>query len=310
MMKKKAMQLPFAWIFASLIGAFILFLAIYIAVKLINTGEEEIDLKTGAEIGILINPLETGFQDSQTNFIVLPVETRIYNECSETGTFGEQRIKITQWSFNKWTDTKTKVSFQNKYIFSRNYSEGEKFYLFSKPLEMPFKIADLVYLASSKEKYCFVDAPIPIKEELDSLGQENIFTNDSSIDCPENSITVCFFGNSCDINIDYSSNKVVRKRGDSLYFEGDALMYAAIFSDKALYECQLKRLTKRAEQLSALYRDKAALISREDCNSNLNLAALSSTLNSLENSRGPFVNLKNIVDEIKQNNELADCKLW
>jgi hypothetical protein len=305
MKSKKAMQLPFAWIFASIVGAFILFLAIYIAVKLINTGEEEIDLKTGTEIGILLNPLETSFQDSQKNSFSLPVETRIYSGCLEKDTFGEQTIKISQLSFKKWTDTNLKVSFQNKYIFSGNYSEGKKFYLFSKPLEMPFKVADLVYLTSSNEKYCFIDAPENIKEELDSLGQENIATKN----CSKSSIKICFSSSeNCDIGVDYSG-KVVAKKSDRLYFEGDALMYAAIFSDKIFYECQLKRLMGRTEQLSLLYRDKASLISKEDCNSNLNLAALSASANSLDDSRGLMM-VSNIAEEIEQENELADCRLW
>jgi len=303
--EKKATQLPFAWIFAVIVGAFILFLAIYIAVKLINSGETEMDLKIGKEIGILLNPLETGFESSKTTSFSLPVETRIYNECSPAGTFGEQKIKISQKSFNEWTDTNLRVSFQNKYIFSKNYSEGKKFYLFSKPFEMPFKIADLFYLASSKENYCFENAPSNIKEELDNLGQGNIATENCSV----NSIKICFSAAAaCDIGVDYAG-KVVAKKSDRLYFESDALMYAAIFADKPLYECQLKRLMERAEQLSLLYKNKAILISRKECNSNLNLASLGSAAGNFASSRD-LVSTSTIANEIKQENELAECRLW
>jgi len=305
MKHKHAMQLPFAWIFAVLIGAFILFLAVYIAVKLINTGETETDLKTGKEIEILLNPLETGFQSSQTTFITIPAETRIYAGCTPKGTFGEQTIKISQWNLKKWTDTDIKVSFQNKYIFSKNYSEGKKFFLFSKPFEMPFKIADLIYLSSSKEKYCFIDAPKSIKEELDSLGQENIATEDCSAD----SIKICFsYGNSCNISVDYTA-KVVAKKSDRLYFEGDALMYAAIFSEKSVYECQVKRLMQRIEQLSLLYQEKAMLVSKKNCDTNLNLASLAAVANNFQDSRD-ILSLGMISDKIKQDNEFAYCKLW
>jgi len=305
MKSKKAIQLPFAWIFASLVGAFILFLAIYISIRVINTGNMEMDLQTGTEIGILLNPLETSFQSSQKNSFSLPVETRIYAGCLEKGTFGLQTIQISQMSFKKWTDTNSRVSFENKYIFSRNYSEGKTFYLFSKPFEMPFKVADLFYLTSSKEKYCFIDAPENIKEELDSLGQENIATKNCSV----NSINVCFSaGNDCDIGVDYVG-KVVAKKYNRFYFEGDALMYAAIFSEKQIYDCQLKRLMQRTEQLSELYRDKSSLVSKEDCNSNLELAALAGLTGSFEN-QGELVSISRIAEEIKQNNDLADCRLW
>ncbi|MFH1365161.1 MAG: hypothetical protein ABIH28_01085 [archaeon] len=305
MKSKRAMQLPFAWIFASLVGAVILFLSIHIAVKLINTGETEIDLKTGKSIGILLSPLEIAFESAQTTLLVLPVETRIYGECANTGNFGEQRIKISQLSFKEWTDTNLRVSFQNKYIFSKNYSEGKNFYIFSKPFEMPFKIADLIYLSSSKEKYCFVDSPENIKEELESLGQGNIETKN----CSQDSMKVCFsLGSSCEIGVDYSMG-VVAKKSDRLYFEGDALMYAAIFSDAAVYECQVKRLMQRVEQLSLLYRDKDALVSQKECNSNLNLVSLATLARNLEDSRELNV-INNIAKEIKIENEYADCRLW
>jgi len=305
MKSKKAIQLPFAWIFASLVGAFILFLAIYISIKVIDTGNNGVDLKTGTEIGIILNPLETSLTDGQKTSFSLPVETRIYISCSEKNTFGLQNIQISQMSFKKWTDTNSRVSFENKYIFSRNYSEGKTFYLFSKPLEMPFKVADLFYLTSSKEKYCFIDAPENIKEELESLGQENIATKN----CSAQSINICFsLKDNCDIGVDYAG-KVVVKKLDRLYFEGDALMYAAIFSDKSLYDCQLKRLMQRIEQLSGLYRDKASLVSKEDCNSNLDLVALAGLARNFEN-QGDLVAINMLAEEIKQNNEIADCRLW
>lgn len=305
MKSKFGMQLPFAWIFAAIIGAFILFLAVYIAVKIINSEEVENDLKTGNQIGILLNPLETGFESSKTTFMNTPKETRIYAECSQDETFGKQTIRISQISFNKWTDTKIKVSFPNKYIFSKNYSEGKNFFIFSKPFDMPFKVADLVYLTSSQEKYCFLDAPKDIRDELNSLGQKNINTSN----CSSDAIKVCFSrGSSCDINVDYIS-KIVTKKSDKLYFEGDALMYAAIFSEKAEYECQVKRLMYRLQQLSFLYRDKAILISKKDCQSNLKLELLSAVASNLEDSKY-LTSVGAVAEDIGKNNDIAYCKLW
>ncbi len=76
--------------------------------------------------------------------LILPSETRIYNKCNTDGEFGRQIIKISQKSFDKWTETDVDVGFSNKYIFSENYVEGKKFYIFSKPLDFPFKISDLI----------------------------------------------------------------------------------------------------------------------------------------------------------------------
>jgi hypothetical protein len=310
MRSKSAMQLPFAWIFASIAGAVILFIAVYVSVKLINQGETEIDIKAGREVGILLNPLETGLESGQTTFITLPAETRIYNECTDKGAFGEQVVMISQMSFKKWTDTGTKSSFQNRYIFSKNYTEGKKFYIFSKPLEIPFKVADLVYITSSREEYCFIDAPENIEEEIESLGQENLKTEN----CSAKSIKVCFSsGYSCNISVEYptSFNPVgtVAKKSDRLYFETDALMYGAIFSEKAVYECQLKRLMKRTEQLSSIYRDKAILVSQKECNSNLDLALLAGVAAGLHDSKDIGI-VGETAKRIGEENEFAECRLW
>ena len=88
--------------------------------------------------------------------------------------FGKQLIRVSQKSFNKWSNTDVNNDFKNKYVFAEQAVEGKKFYLFSKPFEFPFKVTDLTYLTSSKETYCFLDAPEEIKEELSSLEQENI----------------------------------------------------------------------------------------------------------------------------------------
>ncbi|MBU2503632.1 MAG: hypothetical protein KJ879_01075, partial [Nanoarchaeota archaeon] len=141
---KKGFEISFSWFFAIVVGGFILFLAIYGATKVINTGGEANSAKTGKEIGALLNPLETGFESGQTTLLSMPVETRIYNECEDiTGNFGRQIIKVSQKSFGDWSLTDINPSFQNKYIFSGEIVEGKNFIIFSKPFELPFKVADL-----------------------------------------------------------------------------------------------------------------------------------------------------------------------
>jgi len=305
MIKNKGyLQISFAWLFAIIIGAVILFLAIYVTTKMVSTEQTALDAKTGKEIGILLNPLETSFETAKVTFFTMPVETRIYNKCDDYGNFGEQIIQISQKSFNKWTETDIDVGFSNKYIFSEKNVEGKKFYVFSKPFYFPFKITDLIYMTSSLKEYCFINPPEDIEDEISGLKQKNLFLED----CPDNSIKVCFDLSGCDINVNYNMG-YVEKDGKMMYFEGDSLMYASIFTDPEVYECQLKRLMKRTGHLALLYKNKAAFISRKGCYSNLNLLALSNFANSLENSQdiGSMVSL---VEDIKDKNDLAECRLW
>lgn len=303
--KQGYFEASFAWIFAIIVGAIILFLAIFGVSKLIKTEQTISDVEVGKEIGILLNPLETGFESGKTNSLILPVETRIYNGCNNLGSFGRQLLLVSQKSFDRWSDTDINVGFSNKYIFSEDYVEGKTFYLFSKPFDFPFKVADLVYLSSSMKDYCFLRAPDEIERELSALDQKNIFVNN----CSTKGIRICFESNSnCDIIVNYDLG-YIEKKSSKIYFEGDALMYATIFADKEVYECQLKRLMQRISQLALLYNDKATFVSGVGCHSNLNLLALSNSAKNLDSS----LNLGSVgylEEEIQDKNDLAECKLW
>jgi len=304
--KKGALEISFAWLFAIIIGGFILFLAIYSAIKIIGTEQTMIDAKAGKEIGVILNPLEMGFESGKTSSLTMPVETRIYNKCNNQETFGKQIIQVSQKSFNKWTETNMNVGFSNKYLFSEGYTEGKKFYLFSKPFEFPFKVADLIYITSPSKNYCFINPPEEVREELEAIRQDNIILDD----CLEG-INVCFSeGVKCEIKVNYDAKYVDKEEG-RFYFEGDSLMYAAIFSDKEIYECQLKRLMQRVGELTLIYRDKANFVSRIGCDSNLNsdLIQLNNLAKNLDNSQ-EIHNMNNIAEEIEYKNDLAKCKMW
>lgn len=304
--RRGALEMSFGWLFAIIAGIFILFLAIYVITKFVSVEQTTIDAKTGKEIGILLNPLETSFETSKVTSFITPVETRIYNKCDESGIFGRQVIQISQKSFNKWTETNIDVGFSNKYIFSESYAEGKQFYVFSKPFEFPFKIADLIYMISSLEEYCFINPPGDIEDEISDLNQKNLLVEN----CSKDSIRVCFGGGlDCDVSVDYNAGYVEKDR-EKMYFGGDSLMYAAVFADKEIYECQLKRLMKRTGQLALIYKDKANFISKKGCYSNLNLLALSSSAENFEDSKD--IDLVGLTaEEISIENEAnGECRLW
>jgi len=308
--KKGFIQISFPWLFAILVGIAIIFLAIYGVTKLIRTEQTIQDVKTGKELGILLNPLEIGFESAKTTSLTFPVDTRMTNDCNVNGEFGRQLVKISQKSFNQWTDTNLNVGFSNKYFFSKSLLEGKELLVFAKPFNFPFKVTDIIYFTSSNDIYCFVNAPEDIEEELSNLGQENLlFDNCTEI---ENALQVCFAGgSSCDINVNPNAQSVEKREG-KVYYEGDALMYAGIFSDKEVYECQLQRLMKRVSILAELYGDKAELISSINCNTNLepDLLQLQNMAESLDKSSEIF-QLTNLVDDIdRKNKENSICKLW
>ena len=298
-------QISYAWLFAIIIGVIILFFAIYAATRLIKTEEAVTTAETGKEIDILLNPLETGFGEEKTTPLTIPVESRLNNRCNTFGNFGEQEISVSQKFKGKWTETGTGQISKNKYIFSNKSVEGKNFYLFSKPFEFPFKVSDLIFLTSSKDQYCFIDASEDIIKELSNLNQGNLFTEN----CPANSIKICFeTQENCDIEVD-EGDKTVEKNGELVYYETPALMYGAIFSDPDIYECQVSRLMKRLKELALIYNYKEAIISEADCPADVNLLVLIDSASSLQDSSN-LINVKFAADDAEAENEGAYCRLW
>jgi hypothetical protein len=227
--------------------------------------------------------------------------------------FGKQILTTSQMSRNKWTEPSIDVYFSNKYIFSENPSQGKKFYIFSKPFEFPYKVSDIVYILSKDVTYCFLDADTirqgDLEEEIENMNQPNLLVDE----CPEESINVCFHNlPDCDISINYGAGELTKPTGEELLFTGDALMFAAIFSDKPTYECQLERLIKRAESLSEIYDQKYDIMIREiQCDSNMKIELLIFN-DLLKIYTGPEILsvLARSADDLDYANEWSDCRLW
>lgn len=309
-LNSRGIEMSFSWIFAIIVGIFVLALAFFLISKIIDTGNMQSDAQVAKQIGILLNPLETGFEEGKTSSFSIPAKSRIINKCYTEGNFGRQVIEVSQLSFGKWSSTDVDVGFSNKYIFSNKTTEGRKFYIFAKPFNFPFKISDLIYITSESDKYCFIDAPENIEAELSNLNQANFFTENCDDD--NTKIKICFSGSSCDINVQYNEGSgSVLKDGETMYFETDALMYAAIFSNSELYECQVKRLMQRLDSLSQIYVDKIGFSASKGCDSNLNskLMQLNSQAVGIGSSSG-LNQIKHLSDDIEELNKYAICSLW
>lgn len=261
-------------------------------------------------ISAFLNPLETGVEVGKSTYITLPVESRVNNICKLNGEFGSQAISMSQYLKNSWTKTGVSITQRNKYIYSENQMQGRGLFAFSKELSMPFKVSNIIYLTSSDKKYCFINAPVKIKKELTDLNQENIlFSECSNL---KNTTKVCFSNsNLCDIVVNQGQKTVSTKQGATVYYEGDALMYAAIFSDKKLYECTTKRLMKRALALTKLYKEKQLYYINLGCSQDelARLTELESLFKSY-NSSEDLSEIKTMTATLKSINRGGSCALW
>lgn len=313
---RRAVDFTFSWIFAIIAGATILGAALYITTQLIDSGDVQRDTLVAGEIANLLNPIQTNLEDNRYSVINFATDTRVYNECSTQGTFGVQRLSTASKTRNQWSEESVRKSVYDKYLFSRGIEETEdkKLHIMVNPLVAPFKVGDIISIYGAK--YCFVNPSNSIEDLINDLsvdGKQDIGINitTSINDCERNVTTVCFNRIGCDINVNTQS-ETVTKNGDDMYYEGDSLMLAAIFSDYEIYECQISRLMKRASELGVIYSKKAVYIEGSGCSNNLVSDLQSFVLASNVSSSRDFARLvMPIAEELeRRNNELGSCKVF
>lgn len=318
MKSKKGFEMSFAWMFAIIVGGVILFLAVYFISVIIPSETNRQDTLSGKEIGILLSPVENSLSSSRSSRIFVNGDTRVYNFCKgPINDFGRQEIRLATKSGigAEWPEPGVPHRFNNKYLFSEEIIEGSEFYIYSKSLNLPYKAADLLIMWSNLEDYCFKDAPREIKETIDGMGFDNLHTGQ----CPSKAIEICFIDSRCDIDVDLSSKSVTKNR-QTVYFESsfsgrleeEGLIYAAIFSDPEIYECQLKRVMARSAALSEILVDKSERLSTENCGS-LSLVSdleeFAGLARNMETSRDIRL-IKSAAEELKEKNDGLNCKLF
>jgi len=306
-MNKKGFEMSFSFIFAIIVGGFILFLAIFAISKFSSNQIQTQDVKTMKSIEVLANSFELGYENSTITQIQLPSDSRIYSYCNNLGSFGEQELILRSKYYDKWSERGSGIISKNKYFFFEEPLQSKSIIVFSKPFDFPFKVATLNYFIPSSQEYCFMDPPTWIKEELEKTQLSNFVIDD----CQSNSIKICFEEDKdiCNVIV-YLKENYVEKDSQRYYFSGTALMFAGIFSEKEQYECQVKRLMQRTDSLTDLYLGKINFDLAQGCSANqqIDLIELKNFVSTLEDSydltKAP--DFKNMLNK----NSRSPCPTW
>ena len=312
LINKKAV-IEFGWLFAVIVGALILFLAFYfVGTNLLSQKYEQGTIQAHS-LEILLNPFSQFGEIKliSQDTIALDQLSTVNISCdisTNAGDLGYNEITLV----TKGQSGIPKTVY-DKYIFAEHDLTTKKFQALSVPLEMPWRVADVIILWPYDKKYCFVNMP-NIKE---TLGDTETGLNISSLSfptsktlCPSGSVTVCTSG--CDITINSATNKVT-KHGQSFYFAGEALMYAAIFSSKDTYDCNFKRIASRLYSQATIYEKKAFALSGKGCTTlPPSLGALKTKASELTKqiNSGNVETLSQAANAIDQANNIADCSLY
>lgn len=321
---KRGFEFSFGWLFAILVGAVVIFLAVFAAIKLTHTMRQGQQAMQSKSLGIILGPLETSIQSGIVTEMTVNEETRIYNNCSDKTPFGSQGIRTSVKSGvgPAWDDPGPMVSFNNRYIFSNYSIQGKKFYVLSKPFALPFKIADILIMWPSSQPYCFKNAPSDVQSEFTQLNlkEKNVYLESEG--CPTDAVNVCFASvyisqPDCDVKVNTATG-TVSKTGSSVNYvlslnpnDKYALMYAAIFSDPLVYNCHTKRLARRAASLAKVYKDKSAILTPTGCGSQ-NMQTDLSAYENFAKSASSIAN-SNIYSQalrLKSTNDQLICTLF
>ncbi len=321
---KKGFEFSFGWLFAIIVGSAIIFLAFYFSSDMLNLLKKQENTAVGAQFDIILYPTGTGLEEDKITPIAFPVDTKLFFECNLAGDFGEQRIKtsVSSTMGTKYQEEAINTKSQDKYIFSQTPLEGKEFLAFVKPFNMPFKIADLIFIIPKGMKYYIVSAPDNLAEDISKLKEQNenfnstFFLAETYEDCPSASRKLCFVSSRdkrCEIQV--IGDRILS--GDKSFYydsssEDNSLLYGALFATPEIYECQLKRLMKRASELSLLYLNKGISLSSTGCTSGLeqDLMQYSSALKALNNTTSDLNNIFAISKEIGRKNNDLSCPLF
>ena len=308
-MKNRGIALSFNWIFAILVGGFILFLAIYGAGKFIRTSEQAICTETAASLVGLTDPLETGFASGKSHEIGFKKKSKLFFDCDENfRVLGRQRISFAEQTFgDKYGEKGNWITIKDKYLFVEREIEANKIYLFSKPFFMPYKVSDLIVIIPESQNYCFHDASENVRESLEGLNLKNIIFKNRTNECE--GVDICFSRKAgCEIEISEAQGTVFKKKeGKKVHYVGN-LLYGAIFSSPEIYECNVKRTKRRIDELAKIYLEKIEIVERQNCQSNIRIK-LERVIGNIESSR-ELINLYSFMSDVNSINRLSDCKLY
>lgn len=320
-MNKKAFEFSFGWMFAIIVGAAIIAMAIYATTNFIGTQRNVEDSSKSLELSGVFRQLETGLEEQGKAEIKTNVKTRISNDCTLKGdtasanAFGTQIIKTSVSSSlgkEEWSDGGIPFKSQSIYLFSNKTIEGKEFTTLTERFEFPYKVADMVMIWPSTTKFCFVNSPESVKKDMDSMNIGINFSS-STARCPTGSVKVCFAQTGCNVDVSQSGNTLT-KNGKTVYYDevGSALFYGAIFSDPEVYECQVQRLAKKAKVLGEIYSEKSSFGAALGCSAEslqLSLDMLSSQLENVKSSRD-IVQIFETAKELGRANDALVCPIF
>ncbi|MBU2640008.1 MAG: hypothetical protein KKG75_04890 [Nanoarchaeota archaeon] len=295
-MNKKGFAVMFSWIFAMIAGVIILLSLVYFSVQ-------HTDLFGRVSAQVAVEELDITFGSLKSSLIGTTLELgkpiKLEFKCNED-TLEKEKLYI-----NK----KAGKSLKGKVVFAPSELKSNSFSLFTLDWNVPFKVTNFIFLTDKKYNFEGV-IPLGLLEKIpsnidiiDPYGEEISFEESENGNCMDNSGKKIFYKKQDTLGEYYG--KICFD--ETVYtFVGDAMIFAAIFSDENNFKCLKDYAEIKARDVAEIYAKKI-----ENFASSPHSCAVMG-INS-EWVREVDFNVMESVKEIKQTNDrlvrIGECEL-
>jgi type II secretory pathway pseudopilin PulG len=304
---RRGFEFSFSWLFSLITGALILILAVYGVTSWVGTKRTISDSETAHQLQSLLNPLQTSGEGSfRPAPIVFPQPTELTIGCSDKGSSVQTRALA---NIGRNTVPGYARESAGTVLFGNTTLTGTTLQSLVVPFSFPYKVSDLIVFWMGT--LCFVQAPEEVQE---TFGNDNVsvrFVSGVS-QCPRGSKTLCFDDSrGCHVTVDTYLKRVTQGSA-SVYYEG-TLLYGAMLSSPALYECGVKQLFKRTDALATIYQTAAGHMGARSEGCGTGIATLLGTYQTLvktSNSSRMLAQVQEQAFDLEKEEQASSCSLW
>lgn len=250
-MNKRGFEVAFSWIFAIIAGISIFLFLSWFAVR-------QTDLFGVLSAQTATEELDIAFTIVRDNLVSTKLEfkrdVKLEFKCDDN-TLGEEKVFI---------NGKAGKKLKGNIVFAPNSLNGNTFELFTVSWNAPFRVANFILLNSNGDTYNLISAPVDLKlpDNFNFYGGDKKieFYNGLSDYCSASGVEI-YYEKDLDLDEYYGTICIGRRNYN---FVGDAMIYAAIFSDSSNFGCLYNKALEKYSNMKNVYLEKSMDLRNSD----------------------------------------------
>lgn len=245
-LNKKGFEISFSWLFAVIAGISVFLFLTWFAVKQTDLFGNVSAQAAAEELDIAFTSFSSSMIGTKLNF---PKDVELEFKCDSN----EERMLI---------NGKGGKKLKGNIVFSPNNMKNNEFSLWTKGWNIPFRVSNFIFLADNKHRYNLdgisstelEGVPDIFKTGVDGEKINFVQGRDGS---PSDDEKTIYLEYDSELDEHYGTIYIKGNEGQPLSYFGDAMIYAAIFSDKDNFDCLYNKAKERAENVIKVYEERA-----------------------------------------------------